>query len=151
METEFVGWDNAINFFKKYTTSPEERYGTYLERLANNIIDEARNNIQNNQNISSGTLISSIRILENNKGRDILVGTDLPYAIHIEYGRGPVHANGKVLHWKDKQSGKDVFAYSVKATEPSPFFEPAAITELKKFPSVWAELENQYIKELMTA
>lgn len=150
MEAEFVGWENASNFFKRYTTSPEERYGTYLERLANSIIDEARNNVQNNRTINTGTLLTSIRILENNKGRDILVGTDLPYAIYIEYGRGPVHANGKVLHWKDKQTGEDVFVMSAKQTEPMPFLEPAAIVELKKFPRVWAALENDYIKELMS-
>lgn len=148
IDVEFDGWDEATNFYKRYTASATERWGTYLERLADSIIAEARNNIQNNRSINTGLLLTSIRIIENIKGKEIFIGTDLPYAKYIEYGRGPVHAKGKPLVWKDKTSGKIIFSMSSKATEPKPFLEPAAISELKKFPQVWAELENEYISEL---
>lgn len=148
MDAEFTGWDKAANFFKKYTSDVEERFGTYLEILANQIIDEARNNVQNNRSINTGTLLSSIRILENNEGKDILVGTDLPYAIYIEYGRGPIHSHGKPLHFIDKDTGDDVFAMSAKATEPTPFLEPAAIKVLAKAPEIVTKLENKFIEEI---
>jgi hypothetical protein len=109
-----------------------------LYETANKIIDEARSNLQNNTNIDSGTLLSSIQILE--EGDDsITLGSREPYAGYIEYGRGPVKPlkEGGWLHWIDKSSGKDVFAKFANATEPSPFLEPAVIIHTNMFPDLY--------------
>ena len=109
-----------------------------LYTVANKIIDEARSNLQNNTNINSGTLLSSIGILE--EGDDsITIGSRLPYAGYIEYGRGPIRPLDPEgwLHWIDKDSGKDVFAKFAKATEPNPFLEPAVIIHTDLFPELY--------------
>ena len=109
-----------------------------LHTVADKIIDEARSNLQNNTNINSGTLLSSISILE--EGDDsITVGSREPYAGYIEYGRGPIKPlkEGGWLHWIDKDSGKDVFAKFAKATEPNPFLEPAVIIHTDLFPELY--------------
>ena len=111
-----------------------------LYEVANKIIDEARSNLQNNTNIDSGTLLSSISILEEGDNY-ITVGSREPYAGYIEYGRGPVKPlkEGGWLHWIDKSSGKDVFAKFANATEPSPFMEPAVIIHTDMFPELYRQ------------
>src|SRR3990167_7227680 len=119
-----------------------------LQEIGDSIVSEARSNLQNNTNINSGTLLSSIRILEEGQNY-IIVGSDIDYAEYIEYGRGPVRPiNGEWLHWIDKQTGKDVFAKFAKATEPSPFLEPAVITHTSKFQDVVAEKVNLHVKPI---
>ena len=116
-----------------------------LLKIADKIVDEARNNLQNNTNIDSGTLLSSIRVLFDD-GKDIYVGSDVPYAGHIEFGRGPVFPSDPdgFLHWIDKDTGKDVFAKSAKATEPSPFLAPAVELVSREYPGLVAtEFENK--------
>ena len=111
-----------------------------LYMLGESIVAEARSNLQNNTNINSGTLLSSIMILD--EGDDyIIVGTREDYAGYIEYGRGPVRPlkEGGWLHWIDKSSGKDVFAKFANATEPMPFMEPAVIGITSDFPQVFIE------------
>ena len=111
-----------------------------LHELGESIVAEARSNLQNNTNIDSGRLLSSIMILEET-GDMIVIGTNSDYASYIEYGRGPVRPlkEGGWLHWIDKTSGKDVFAKFANATEPSPFLEPAVISVTANFPEVYAK------------
>ena len=111
-----------------------------LYEVANKIIDEARSNLQNNTNIDSGTLLASIKILEEGDN-SITLGSREPYAGYIEYGRGPVKPlkEGGWLHWIDKSSGKDVFAKFANATEPSPFLEPAVIIHTDMFPDLYIQ------------
>lgn len=149
MDVEVEGYDEAANFYRSLTATMKERFGTYLEKLADDVIYEAKSNLQNHGNISTGDLLSSIRILENIDGTNILVGSDLPYAGYIEYGRGPVDSKDKVLHWKDKATGKDVFSRHSNAVEPMPFLEPAVIVKSKKFPEVFVEYESAAIQELL--
>ena len=119
-----------------------------LHQLGLDIVAEAKSNLHNNTNISMGTLLSSIRILNETKN-NIEVGTDIDYAGYIEYGRGPVRPiNAKFLHWIDKASGKDVFAKFAKATEPSPFLEPAVISKTHKFVDIFAQNMTQKARSL---
>jgi len=109
-----------------------------LHQLGNDIVAEARSNLQNEAHVYTGELNTSIRIL--NETKDSLeVGTDIPYAGYIEYGRGPVRpVNAQVLHFFTKD-GKEVFTKFSKATEPSPFLEPAVISKTNKFVDIFAE------------
>ena len=109
-----------------------------LYTVAERIIDEARSNLQNNTNIDSGRLLSSIQILEEGDN-SLVIGSREPYAGYIEYGRGPVKPlkEGGWLHWIDKSSGKDVFAKFANATESSPFMEPAVIVHTDMFPDLY--------------
>ena len=111
-----------------------------LQEIGDSIVADARSNLQNNTNINSGTLLSSIRILEEGPNY-IIVGSDIDYAEYIEYGRGPVRPKNPDgwLHLIDKQTGKDVFRKFAKATEPMPFLEPAVITNTSKFQDIVAE------------
>ena len=116
-----------------------------LLESAKNIVDEAKSNLQNNTNINSGDLLTSIKVLFDD-GQSIWVGSDLDYAGHIEFGRGPVFPLDPAgwLHWIDKATGKDVFAKKAKATEPSPFLQPAVELEASRFPElVTAEFETK--------
>lgn len=111
-----------------------------LHNLGESIVAEARSNLQNNTNINSGNLLSSIMILEETEDT-IVVGTREDYAGYIEYGRGPVRPlkEGGWLHWIDKSSGKDVFAKFANATDPNPFMEPAVIRMTQDFPGIYVE------------
>lgn len=118
-----------------------------LYEVANKIIDEAKSNLQNNTNIDSGTLLSSIGILEEGD-KSITVGSNEPYAGYIEYGRGPIRPLDPDgwLHWIDKDTGKDVFAKFAKATEPSPFMEPAVIIHTKMFGDLVLEQSEEMLR-----
>ncbi len=125
----------------------DENITKSLNELAEKIIDEAKSNLQNNTNIDSGTLLASIKILDETPGKSITVGTDEPYAGFIEYGRGPVNAKeGKWLHWIDKSTGKDVFAKHADPTEPSPFLEPAVLLYSQKYSDVYVNITEEMMK-----
>ena len=118
-----------------------------LQILGETIIAEARSNLQNNTNINTGDLLSSIMILE--EGDDfIVIGTRSDYAGYIEYGRGTVKPKDPDgwLHWISKD-GKDVFAKFAKATEPSPFMEPAVIQHSQNFPNVYIKATEEMINK----
>lgn len=148
---EDYGYEKAIKQIEGLEKNAKRRYQTYIEKLADAIISEAKSNLQNHQNISTGELLGSIGILEKNGGMDILIGSRLKYANHIEYGRGPVDAKDTrhPLHWKDKQTGEDVFSMHSGPTQPSPFMEPAVIHQTKKFPQVFLQNEGEYAKEVL--
>lgn len=120
-----------------------------LHTLGERIVSEARSNLQNNTNINTGDLLSSIMILEENDN-EIIIGTKNDYASYIEYGRGPVRPlkEGGWLHWIDKSSGKDVFAKFANATEPSPFMEPAVIKHSLDFPDIYASETEDMINKV---
>ena len=135
-------------YLSELISSMDEDLSDAIIKLGDSIVAEARSNLQNNTNINSGTLLSSIRILDEGVNY-VIIGSDVPYAGYIEYGRGPVRPiNGEWLHWIDKQTGKDVFAKFAKATEPSPFLEPAVITHTSKFQDVVAEKVNLHVKPI---
>ena len=135
-------------YLSELISSMDEDLSDAIIKLGDSIVAEARSNLQNNTNINSGTLLSSIRILDEGSNY-VIIGSDLPYAGYIEYGRGPVRPiNGEWLHWIDKQTGKDVFAKFAKATEPSPFLEPAVITHTSKFQDVVAQKINLHVKPI---
>ena len=105
------------------------------------VIYEAKNNIQQNQNISTGSLLASIQVLEKDtKKHEHTIGSDEFYAHYIEYGRGPVYPiNKEFLHWKDKTTGEDVFAKKAGPSEPNPFLEPAVVKATSKIKDIATE------------
>ena len=129
------------NFDKDFMTS--------LHILCETIVAEARSNLQNNTNINTGDLLSSIRIID--EGDDyIIIGSDKEYAGYIEYGRGPVRPlkEGGWLHWIDKTTGKDVFAKFANAVEPSPFMEPAVVKHMIDFPDIYVTNTEKNISQV---
>ena len=146
VEITSTGFENNEQVLKYIKDNLDTHHKEMLHLLGETIISEARSNLQNNTNISTGTLHASIMILE--EGDDyIVVGTLEDYAGYIEYGRGPVRPlkEGGWLHWIDKSSGKDVFAKFANATEPSPFMEPAVTSMTLNFPEIYAEKTNEII------
>lgn len=144
IEITSTGFENNEQVLKYIKDNLDAHHKEMLHLLGETIISEARSNLQNNTNISTGTLHASIMILE--EGDDyIVVGTLEDYAGYIEYGRGPVRPlkEGGWLHWIDKSSGKDVFAKFANATEPSPFMEPAVTSMTLNFPEIYAEKTNE--------
>src|SRR3990167_7942249 len=97
-------------YLSELISSMDEDLSDAIIKLGDSIVAEARSNLQNNTNINSGTLLSSIRILEEGSNY-VIIGSDIDYAEYIEYGRGPVRPKNPDgwLHWIDKQTGKDVF------------------------------------------
>ena len=146
IEITSTGFENNEQVLKYIKDNLDAHHKEMLHLLGETIVSEARSNLQNNTNISTGTLHASIMILE--EGDDyIVVGTLEDYAGYIEYGRGPVRPlkEGGWLHWIDKSSGKDVFAKFANATEPSPFMEPAVTSMTLNFPEIYAEKTNEMI------
>ena len=146
IEITSTGFENNEQVLKYIKDNLDAHHKEMLHLLGETIISEARSNLQNNTNISTGTLHASIMILK--EGDDyIVVGTLEDYAGYIEYGRGPVRPlkEGGWLHWIDKSSGKDVFAKFANATEPSPFMEPAVTSMTLNFPEIYAEKTNEII------
>ena len=144
VEITSTGFENNEKVLKYIKDNLDAHHKEMLHLLGETIVSEARSNLQNNTNISTGTLHASIMILE--EGDDyIVVGTLEDYAGYIEYGRGPVRPlkEGGWLHWIDKSSGKDVFAKFANATEPSPFMEPAVTSMTLNFPEIYAEKTNE--------
>ena len=144
IDIESFGFERTQDVLDYIKKNIDEDVMTSLYLLCETIVAEARSNLQNNTNISTGTLHASIMILE--EGDDyIVVGTLEDYAGYIEYGRGPVRPlkEGGWLHWIDKSSGKDVFAKFANATEPSPFMEPAVTSMTLNFPEIYAEKTNE--------
>ena len=150
IEITSKGFDKNYLFLNYIKSNLETINMDMLHQLGESIVAEARSNLQNNTNIDSGTLLSSIMILEET-GDIIVIGTNSDYASYIEYGRGPVRPlkEGGWLHWIDKTSGKDVFAKFANATEPSPFLEPAVISVTANFPQVYAiQVDAMLSKEI---
>ena len=146
IEITSTGFENNEQVLKYIKDNLDAHHKEMLHVLGETIVSEARSNLQNNTNISTGTLHASIMILD--EGDDyIVVGTLEDYAGYIEYGRGPVRPlkEGGWLHWIDKSSGKDVFAKFANATEPSPFMEPAVTSMILNFPEIYAEKTNEII------
>jgi hypothetical protein len=139
LEVKTKGLKASSKYISDLIANTDKNLNDALHIIGESIVDQARSNLQTNTNINSGTLLSSIRILDEGKNF-IVIGTDLDYAEYIEYGRGPVvPINGEWLHWIDKQTGKDVFAKFAKAVEPMPFLEPAVISNTSKFQDVITE------------
>ena len=150
IEITSKGFDKNYLFLNYIKSNLETINMDMLHQLGEAIVAEARSNLQNNTNIDSGTLLSSIMIFEET-GDSITLGTNSEYASYIEYGRGPVRPlkEGGWLHWIDKTSGKDVFAKFANATEPSPFLEPAVISVTANFPQVYAtQVDAMLSKEI---
>ena len=144
IKLESFGFERTEDVLAYIQKNIEVDFMESLHILCETIVVEARSNLQNNTNINSGHLLSSIRILEETDDH-IILGTDVEYAAYIEYGRGPVRPlkEGGWLHWIDKSSGKDVFAKFANATEPSPFMEPAVTSMTLNFPEIYAEKTNE--------
>lgn len=134
--------DKLIDGIKKTIDQTIEEV---LDNIDNQIIYEARSNIQNNQNINSGGLLASVQVLSKDTKKHIHeIGSTLPYSHYIEFGRGPVYPiKGEFLSWIDKTTGKRIFAKSAKATEPSPFLEPAIIKVTAKIKDLYVTKTDQ--------
>jgi len=126
----------------------DDEIGMVLHQLGTDVVMEAKQNVGQNQSIDRGTLIFSIRILEEDVGKSVTVGTDAPYAEYIEYGRGPVRPlkPDGVLHYFTKD-GKEVFSKYSGPTEPQPFLEPAVIVKTKRFQDVYVTLAEEFINK----
>lgn len=102
-----------------------------LVNLVENILAEARSNLQNNSSVVTGELVGSLKIFDVTEN-SIVFGSDKEYAAYVEYGRGPVEpVNKKVLHFKI--DGKEVFTGYAGPAEPKPFLEPAVLRYLPEF------------------
>ena len=117
-----------------------------LKQLGQDVVAEAQENLRGNGNINTWELHDSIAVLLAGDSF-VIVGTEKDWAGFIEYGRGPVRpVTAKVLHWIDKDTGKDVFSMFAKATEPMPFLEPAVISKTSKFADVYSQRILEKIK-----
>jgi hypothetical protein len=124
-----------------------------LHEVMTEVVSEARSNLQNNGNIVTGDLHASIEILEEKEvGGTIMgeVGTEVFYAIYIEFGRGMVFpVTAQVLHWINPETGEDVFARFSREFEGAPFLEPAVIVKTKDFADRIHEALTRRLNELV--
>ena len=120
-----------------------------LMQLMQEVVDEARSNVQNNQSIVSGDLHASIQILSFDAAKlEGEAGTELDYAIYVEMGRGPVQpVVAKMLHWIDPETGEDVFTKYAGPAEPQPFFWPVVMVKTEEFANDLAERLEEKMQE----
>ena len=117
-----------------------------LEETANKIIFGARDTLQNRQNVDSGRLLAATKIIEM-KDNFIRLGNELGYAGIIEFGRGPITAKpGKVLHFRSKTTGEDVFVKFVGPVEPMPFLGPMVAKFTALFPDLYVKNEKESMR-----
>ena len=130
---------------KNLINNLDDEVTNLLHGLGNDVVMEAKQNIGNNQSIDRGTLIFSVRILEEDE-KSVTVGTDAPYAEYIEFGRGPVRPLDPdgFLHYFTKD-GKEIFSKYSGPTEPQPFLEPAVIKVTKKFKDVFITQAEEFM------
>jgi len=142
VELKSRGYKAGEGYLSELVDNLEGDLNQALLILADDIIQEARSNLQNSTHVYTGELNASISVLETGPNY-IVVGSRLPYAVYIEFGRGPVRPiNKKFLHYFTKD-GKEIFSKFSKATEPSPFLFPAAIMKAGQFKDVVIENLNQ--------
>lgn len=148
MSLTVTGITEAVDFGNNFANNMAARYTRYLQTAANEAIDLARSNLQNNRNVNTGTLLASIKIISiEQNGLRVIIGSEEEYAKYIEYGRGPVVAvdHKHPLSWIDKTSGKRIFSMRSKETHPMPFFEPAVLVIEKRYPEIVVTGENEYL------
>ena len=110
------------------------------------MVFEAKHNLQQQQSIDRGHLLASIEILDEDVGKYVTVGTTVPYAEFVEFGRGPIRpVNAKVLHFFLKD-GTEVFTTYAGPAEPRPFLEPAVLLVTRGFSDIIATEQELFIK-----
>jgi len=138
VEIKTRGHRASEQYLSELVDSLDGNLNQALVLLADDIIQEARSNLQNDTHVYTGELNASIGVLESGPNY-IVVGSRLPYAGYIEYGRGPVRpVSKKFLHYFTKD-GKEIFSTFSRATEPSPFLEPAVILKSSQFQDIVVE------------
>lgn len=147
---ESRGIEQALKFNRELSKSLPEIHMDFLREMAVEIIVDAATTLQKQGHVVTEELLRSIQILDETDD-SVTVGTDADHAVFIEFGRGPVFAPvGKVLHWIDPDTGEDVFAKSAKATEPSPFMQPAITKKTKRFQGVYVEKATKKLESFKT-
>lgn len=140
------GFKEGVDETQRIKQTMAELIRDEFQKLLDSIVSEARSNLQNNMHVVTGQLLSSIKVIDIGvDGMSGDVGTELFYAVYIEDGRGPVRPiRAKVLHWVDPQTGEDVFSMYAKATDPSPFLEPAVLDKTQGFTDIVAQrMDNE--------
>jgi len=146
-----VGFGGNRTMINNLTNNWEDEVGKMLQGLGQDVVMQAKENVGNNQTIDRGTLIFSIRILEEDLPRSVTVGTDAPYAEYIEFGRGPVRPlkPDGFLHYFTKD-GEEIFSKYSGPTEPQPVLEPAVVKVAKRFQDVFISQSEEFIKRNTT-
>ena len=135
-----VGFERNKSFLDALTQNHDTELNILLHEIAENIITDAKYILAANGNVNSAQLINSLEILDEGN-KTIRVGTNVPYAGYVEFGRGPVRpVNATVLHWIDPRTGKSVFSKYAGPTEPSPFLQPAVEKNTKIFQGLYTEM-----------
>ncbi len=94
------------------------------------------------------SLQAEIDDLKDDFGSDpvYVVGASASYAVHIEFGRGPIEAPEGSAIPIETDSGETIFRKSVSGHPPYPFFRPA-IREFKANPQTFL-LENSNLSSI---
>ena len=135
------GLEQNKSFLNNLINNHDEELNQLLVKIGEQIIDEARFILSQNNHIDTGGLMGSIKVMEVGD-KYIVVGSDAPHAGYIEFGRGPIRPTkeGGVLRFFDKKSGKMVFTTYSAPTEPSPFLQPAVEKQLSTFQGLYSEM-----------
>lgn len=140
------GLEQNKDFLNNLISNHDEELKELLRKIGEDIVNDAKQILMLNDNVLSARLINSIEILEEGN-KVIVVGTKVPYAGIVEFGRGPVRPiTAKTLHWIDPRTGKDVFSRYSGPVEAMPFLQPAVEKNSKIFGSLYTEtVENRFL------
>ncbi len=131
LRIDIQGLEQADRLAQHIIQHSKQAIQAQLVNLAENILAEAKQNLQNNESVMTWELAGSLKIFDVTEN-SIVFGSDKEYAAYVEYGRGPVEpVNKKVLHFKI--DGKEVFTGYAGPAEPKPFLEPAVLRYLPEF------------------
>ena len=134
------GLEQNKEFLNNLINNHDEELNELLQKIGEDIINDAKEILMLNDNVLTARLINSIEFLEQGN-KVIVIGTKVPYAGIIEFGRGPVRpVTAKVLHWIDPVTGKDVFSKYSGPVEAMPFLQPAVEKNSKIFTGLYTEM-----------
>jgi hypothetical protein len=134
------GLYESIDDLAKLEITFEQMLKQKFLELLEAIVAEARSNLQNSPSVITGDLNASIQVLSYDASKlEGEVGTELFYAVWVEYGRPEIYpVVAKVLHWIDPDTGEDRFSHYSPPTDGQPFLEPAVIVKTAEYADIVA-------------
>lgn len=146
------GLYESMDALEQLKTDFSEVLRAAFTNLLQEIVDEAKGNLQTNSSIVSADLLNSVQVFEVGEnamgGMYGIVGSELEYAVFVEYGRGPVRpVVARVLHWVDPETGEDVYSMYAGPTQPAPFLEPAVIVKTDAYADLIAQRVHEKLRE----
>ena len=151
MENSITQLDFSIMELKNLEFEVQKYVNEHMEEIAKDHIIPEIKNMASAMNIPQG-FSDGLEIIKSSKNSIKIINTwgsaEKPLAKWFNYGtkdHGPVTANS--LHWKDKKTGKDIFAKFVHGIPKTLAMEKGIELGKKRFLDAILEKAKEHVKE----